>query len=439
MAAGVGCCVAAPLAPTPPMGWNSWDSYGTTVVESEVRANADYMAARLKQHGWQYVVVDIQWSEKNPKAHGYRENADLAMDGYGRLIPAESRFPSAAGGRGFKPLADYVHGKGLKFGIHIMRGIPRQAVRAHSAIAGSAQNAADVADPQSICKWNTDMYGLDMSKPGAQEYYDSIVALYGSWGVDFIKADNMLDGPYTGEIEGLSRAIAKSGRPIVLSLSPGPARLDQAAVLTKNAQMWRVSGDFWDRWRDLKRMFSLLPQWAEYAKPGNWPDADMLPLGRIGIRAERGEDRQSLLTHDEQQTLMTLWTIARSPLMFGGDLPSNDAWTLALLTNDDAIAVDQTAVRSRQIAAQQNQAIWVAEMPAGYAVAMFNTGDTAEEDIRVNFRDIGIPPPGAVREVWTRKNVGNVGGGLVAHLRPHASAYYRLFEKKAAKKVGPEN
>jgi alpha-galactosidase len=162
------------VAATPPMGWNSWDCYGTTVTEAEVKANADYMARHLKQHGWQYVVVDIQWSEPDPKAHGYRPEAQLSMDEHGRLIPAVNRFPSSAGGRGFRPLADYIHGLGLRFGIHIMRGIPRQAVKANLPVFGSQARAGGIADTASICPWNSDMYGVDLSRPGAQDYYDSI-------------------------------------------------------------------------------------------------------------------------------------------------------------------------------------------------------------------------------------------------------------------------
>src|ERR1017187_8800274 len=117
-----------PLAGSPRMGWNSWDCYGTSVTEAQVKANADYMSKNLLSHGWQYIVVVIQWSEPNARAGGYNAEAHLDMDQYGRLIPAVNRFPSSADGKGFKPLADYIHSLGLKFGIHIMRGIPRQAV-----------------------------------------------------------------------------------------------------------------------------------------------------------------------------------------------------------------------------------------------------------------------------------------------------------------------
>src|SRR5580698_2690574 len=197
-------------APTPPMGWNSWDSYGTTVREAQVQANADWMAEHLAKYGWKYIVVDIQWYEPNAQGHDYKPGAPLTIDEYGRLMPAVNRFPSSANGAGFKPLADYVHSKGLKFGIHILRGVPRQAVAQNTPVLGTNQHARDIADEKTLCAWNTDMYGIDMSKPGAQAYYDSIVAQYAEWGVDFIKADDMTRPYHQAEIEGLHRAIIKS-------------------------------------------------------------------------------------------------------------------------------------------------------------------------------------------------------------------------------------
>ena len=381
------------FASKPPMGWNSWDCFGTTVKESEVKANSDYMASRLRRYGWEYIVVDIQWSDPKAKAHGYRPNADLAMDAYGRLIPAANRFPSAAGDRGFKPLADYIHSHGLKFGIHIMRGVPRQAVRANSPIHGSRFHAADIANRASICSWNSDMYGVDMTKPGGQAYYDSIAQLYASWGVDFIKADNMLDPLHADEVEALSRAIDKTGRPILLSLSPGPTYIRDASFLGRNAEMWRISNDFWDRWHDLKRQFELLKTWEPYAKPGSWPDADMLPLGRIAIRGERGDDRMTRFTRDEQQTLMSLWAIARSPLMYGGDLPSNDAFSLSLLTNEEVLSANQHGENSHQLFREGDQIAWASDVPHSNSkyLALFNFGDHSPQDIHVDFARLGLP------------------------------------------------
>jgi alpha-galactosidase len=417
------------LAPTPPMGWNSWDSFGTGVTEAEVKVNADYMAAHMARYGWQYVVVDIQWSEPNPQSHGYRPDAELVMDSYGRLMPATNRFPSAADGRGFKPLADYVHSKGLKFGIHIMRGIPRRAVAANLPIAGSKATAADVVDKQSLCRWNSDMYGVDTRKPGGQDYYDSIAALYAGWSIDFIKADDMFAAAsHATEIEALNKAIAKTGRPIVLSLSPGNRDTANAEFVSAHAQMWRISDDLWDRWVDVQRQFANFTKWNSYVQPGHWPDGDMLPLGHIGIRAERGDPRMSLLTHDEQRTLMTLWSVARSPLMFGGNLPDNDDFTRELITNDEVLAVDQHATASKTLFTRGNQVAWVAEIagtPAKY-LAVFNIGDSAEENIQVKWSDLGLPQNCTIRDLWARKDLGSAGDGQSFTVAPHAAMLLKI-------------
>ena len=424
------------LAPTPPMGWNSWDSFGTGVTEAEVKANADYMSKYMAKSGWQYIVVDIQWSEPNPKTHGYRPGAELNMDEYGRLTPATNRFPSAAKGQGFKPLADYVHSKGLKFGMHIMRGIPRRAVDADLPVFGAKVKASAIANKTSICGWNTDMYGIDVTKEGGQAYYDSLAKLYAGWGLDFIKADDMFgpgaNGDHSSEIGALSSALRGSGRPIVLSLSPGTRDIAKVEFIGKNAEMWRISGDFWDRWVDLKRQFPNFTKWNPYVKPGNWPDGDMLPLGHIGIRAERGDPRMSLLTHDEQTTLMTLWSIARSPLMFGGHLPDNDEFTLELITNEEVLAVNQKASRSKELFTRENQVAWVAEMagsPAKY-LAVFNTGDTAAEDIRVSWSGLGLPANCAVRDLWAKRDLGTVRDGQTFKVAPHASAFCKITPAK---------
>jgi hypothetical protein len=415
------------LAPTPPMGWNSWDSYGTTIRESEVKANADAMASKLKQFGWQYIVVDIQWYEPNAQAHGYRPNAVLQMDNNGRLVPAVNRFPSAANGQGFKPLADYVHSKGLKFGIHILRGIPRQAVAQNSPILGTTLHAGDVADKNSLCKWNTDMYGVDMSKPGGQAYYDSIVAQYAKWGLDFIKADDMSFPYHKAEIEGLHKAILKSGRPIVLSLSPGPAPIAEVASLRENAQMWRIEDDLWDNWKSVKNMCARIESWSKLVEVGHWPDPDMLPLGHIGLRAERGNDRLSELSHDEQQTMMTLWSIFRAPLMFGGDLPTLDPFTTSLLTNGDVLAVNQHSTGNRLAYSRGDLRVWTASAisPRRRYVAIFNLGDTPLHE-KVTMAQAGLKQGGgSMKDLWTGKTI-SASPEIAVTLAPHASALYSV-------------
>ncbi len=419
------------VAPVPPMGWNSWDSYGTTVREEQVKANADWMAAHLVKYGWQYIVVDIQWYEPNAQGHDYKPGAPLTMDEYGRLMPAVNRFPSSANGAGFKPLADYIHAKGLKFGIHIMRGIPRQAVEKNLPIKGTSHHAADVADKENACRWNPDMWGVDTTKPGSQAYYDSIADLYASWGVDFIKADDMGSHLYQpAEMKALSVAIRKTARPMVLSISPGPAPISEVEFFQKYAQMWRISDDFWDDWKLLRQQFDYERHWAQYVgKNDTWPDADMLPLGRLRVTAKEGGGEPTKFTPDEQQTVMTLWSIFRSPLIFGGDLPSNDAATTALITNEEVLEVNQRGSGGHEVLNRNDFRIWVASGPkhGEYYVAVFNRGDAdVRRGMTVDWFDLGIEGPvQEVRDLWTHKPVQQTGE-LTVSLPPHASALYRV-------------
>ncbi len=427
-------------APTPPMGWNSWDCYGPTVVESEVKANADYMAKNLKKFGWEYIVVDIRWYVENDKAGGYNENDPVfVMDEYGRLIPALNRFPSSAAGNGFKPLAEYVHGKGLKFGIHIMRGIPVIAVKKNTRIAGSSASAQDIYSPEGQCEWLKDMYTIVAGIPGAQEYYNSLFQLYASWGVDFVKVDDL--SGRTSEIEMVRKAIDNCGRPIVLSISPSGNNPELAAFLKENVNMWRTSNDFWDNWEQLKNQFTILDRWAGNSGNGCWPDGDMLPLGKIGLRAERGEPRWSGFTKDEQYTLMTLFSIFRSPLMFGGDLPSNDEFTLALITNKDVLNVNQYSINGKQLFRENDLIAWSADDPntgdkylalfnasdqqqSADTIAIRNQADTAE--ISVKFEQLGLKGTHTVKDLWNGRKLGKFKDSFSGSIPRHGAGLYRI-------------
>ncbi|RZT28656.1 alpha galactosidase A [Kribbella sp. VKM Ac-2569] len=371
-------------AATPPMGWNSWDCFGTTVTEAEVLANAQVMHDQLLPFGWDTVVVDIAWYDPTARSHGYNENAPVVLDDYGRQLPAPLRFPSAASGAGFGPLAAKVHELGLKFGLHIMRGIPRRAVELDLPVYGTQWTAREVADPDHVCAWNPDNLGLNHDHPGAQAYYDAQVAQFAEWGVDFVKADDMLAPYHDREIAAYAQAIARSGRDIVLSLSPG-TRLSTHHVehLRANAQLWRISDDLWDRWEDVHAQFARLARWAPFQQTGGWADADMLPLGHIGIRAERGDDRDSRLTVDEQKTLLTLWVMARSPLMMGGDLPTTAPETLALLANPALAEVLRSSYDGREIIREPvddgELIVWTAQGEDWSYAALFWTGATSRE------------------------------------------------------------
>jgi alpha-galactosidase len=360
--AGTGAEAFLNLAPRPPMGWNSWDCFGCTVTEQLTKTNADYMARHLAQYGWQYIVVDIQWYEPQSTGWDYDPNPKPVLDDYGRLLPVEAKFPSSAGGKGFKPLADYIHARGLKFGLHLMRGIPRAAVKRNTPVLGSDYHAQDIADTNSTCRWNPDMFGVAMARPGAQAYYDSVFRLLAAWGVDYVKVDDLASPYHKAEIEAIRAAIDRCVRPMLLSLSPGPTPLAEARHVINHANLWRLTDDFWDNWTHLRHAFDTCNAWTPYRAPGHWPDPDMLPLGaiRVGPRMERNWTK---FTPDEQRTLMTLWCISRAPLMFGGHLPWNDTFTLSLITNDEVLAVNQFSTGNRRLFCTNDIVAWIADVP----------------------------------------------------------------------------
>lgn len=410
-------------AKTPPMGWNSWDGFATTVTEAQTRAQAEVMQAKLAAHGWEYIVVDIQWYE--PKATGfeYRHGAQLAMDEWGRLIPATNKFPSAVAGQGFKPLADYVHGLGLKFGLHLMRGIPRQAVAAQTPIKGTSYTAADIADTNSTCPWNGDMYGVDLTKPGAQEYYNSVFDLFASWGLDFVKVDDLSRPYHTAEIEAIRKAIDQTGRPMVFSTSPGATPLADGEHVSLHANMWRISDDFWDDWKLLFEQFARVRDWIPHRGPGHWPDADMLPVGVL----QMGKNK-SHFTPEEQITLMTLWSIARSPLMIGADLTKLDGFTLGLLTNDEVIAVDQASTGNRELFHRDGLYGWLASVPGSsdQYLALFNTRSAASAAVPVKFSQLGLAGIVNIRDLWERQNLGSATNEFSPVITPHGAGLYRV-------------
>ncbi|MBR4728139.1 MAG: glycoside hydrolase family 27 protein [Clostridia bacterium] len=428
------------FAPTPPMGWNSWDCYGDSVTEEILLANAEYMATHLKAFGWEYVVCDIQWSEPTADGYAYHNFAPLCMDAYSRLLPAPERFPSAAGGKGFGPIAEKIHAMGLKFGIHIMRGIPRQAVHRNTPILCDGVTARQIAAQYSICPWNTDMYGVNPDAPGAQAYYDSLFALYASWGVDYVKCDDIAnteflkDQPYSArrEIEMIRKAIDRCGRPIVLSLSPGPAPVAEHAHLAANANLWRMTGDFWDAWDRLHEMFDYCSRWQPYVQPGAWPDCDMLPLGRLQMcdRFDGVSGRPTRFTQEEQITMMTLWCIFRSPLMIGAELRENDAFTLSLLQNAELIEMLKTSSRARQHRRCEQdgrgEIVWVADGPDCKYAALFNTDDTARE-IAFDVTEIAVGGVDyAVDDLWKHSRHCVTRGKLTANVPAHGAALLRI-------------
>ena len=433
------------FAKTPPRGWNSYDYYDTNVTEADVLVNAEFMAKHLKPYGWEYVVVDIQWYAYNTATmrdrFQYIPFGKNEMDEFGRLIPCLDKFPSSVNGAGFKPLADKIHALGLKFGIHIMRGIPRAAAQNHLPILGADVTADMIADPSSIAEWNPDMYGIRDCEAG-QKYYDSILELYAAWGVDFIKVDDICSTGFhphrsygrRHEVEMLSRAIERCGRPIVLSLSPGPAEVSESWHYKKYANMWRITDDFWDNWETLLYMFDRCEKWQDHVSRGCYPDCDMLPIGKVGKHFD--QERDTLFTREEQKTMMTLWCIFGSPLMLGAEMTMLDEWTLSLLQNEELLRLENGRFVSRQVLRDKEKCVWASVDPktGEHYIALFNLKNeeqlifVSREECKVMFPDgYFTADTEKMVEVWSQ-NLITVNNDIVgANVKPHGTALFHAI------------
>lgn len=419
------------------MGWNSWDSYGLTITEQQFRQNVQWLNLHLKSYGWKFVVIDEGWYLQRPENAAVKgADQGYTMDSYGRYIPAPNRFPSSANGGGLKPLGDWVHSLGLQFGIHIIRGIPKEAVARNLKIAGSEFHAGEAADTSDLCRWNPDNYGLKANAAG-QAYYDSLAKLYAGWGIDFVKVD-CISQPYKAdEIHMMAKALQRSGRPIILSLSPGPTPIDEAGDVRNYAQLWRISDDFWDVWskpetdtgnfpQTVTRQFGKLALWSPHVETGHWPDADMLPFGYLGPKTGWGNPRRSRLTPDEVRTVFTLWSIARSPLVLGANLTEMDPATERLLTNPDVIEVNQHSSANRPVIQTDTTEVWTAHGSAGKTyVAVFNIGDK-RQTVSYRWNVLGLANlPNKVRDLWQKRDLA-AAAELTATLAPHACILYAV-------------
>jgi len=382
-------------AMTPPMGWNSWDCYYSSVTEKEVMQNAHYLVDNdLVKHGWEYVVIDIRWYCNHPSLGGgyYNQNStqDYVLDEHGRYLPSPTRFPSAmvnGVNKGFKAIADSLHNMGLKLGIHIMRGVPKSVVGSSYKLKGSESTpwASVYNGTTPPCTWLKDNLLVKNNEYG-QLYYNSIMDLYAEWGVDFIKVDDIARPFYTDEIRMIRKAIDQTGRPIVLSLSPGKTQYRYAEQCLENANMWRMMDDLWDNWAHVDAVFAEANEWSKHYRPGNYADCDMLPLGQISMTIEdkgyAGADggRWTNLTKDEQRTLMTLWGICHSPLFFGGEMTRNDDFTLSLMTNEEYHQMHKYGVNAHQVMDDKDKGhtVWTSVDPAtgNRYLAMFQRDNT---------------------------------------------------------------
>jgi alpha-galactosidase len=458
------------VALTPPMGWNSWDSYGLTITEPSFRLNVVAEKNKLLPYGWNYAVIDEGWYFENPEDRQTPKDLRYAIDPHGRYVPVPERFPSStqAGAprpvkskqseslllaatienTSFAALGNWVHSQGLKFGIHIMRGIPLVSVERNLPIEGSDFHAYDAANQDDSCPWDPTSFGVRNNEAG-QAWYDSIIRQYADWGVDLLKVDCIADHPYSqGEIFMIYRAIKKTGRPMILSLSPGPTSIDHAVEMDRVANMWRISDDLWDVWfqptgifpQGVKNQFVRMADWEKYAKPGHWPDADMMPIGELRPAPGWGSSRTSHLTLEEERTQVTLWAIARSPMILGGNLTLLDQRTLQLLTNRDVIAINQNSLKSFEVRREKGLFGWRADMPGGkVAIAIFNVADTPlklDRQLAEFVGDRGMRRWGA-HDVWQNRDLGSIRK-LIFTIPPHACVLLNLHRvREDGTELGP--
>ena len=431
--AGIACAVtgAAPrsaektagvLAARPPMGWNSFDSYGVYLHEKAALANLDAMAEKLKPFGYEYFVIDNGWFGEyklRPDSlyPAEKHASDVRLNEFGIVQPSKCYFPNGLG-----PVVRRARKLGIKVGLHLMRGIPRKAVELNLPIKGTKYRAKDIADTTSVCKWCAYNYGVDMSKPGSQEFYNSLVAQLADWGIEFIKADDIV--PFPNEVVAMAKAVANCGRPVVLSLSPGRNADPRHAAQHRRANMLRVTHDIWDDQKGIEMAFAAWRKWRGAERPGFWIDMDMIPFGQLLVMspppiskttgakktkavrlAGKGYRRWCGLTKPQKCTFITLRALAASPLMFGGDLPSLDDHSLKLVTNKEMIACNQNGVMGKLVGEGKGVEVWLAPQKArkltGW-IGVFNRTGQANT-VTLTPELLGLKGSGRLtcRDIWT--------------------------------------
>lgn len=427
-----------PLTPVPPLGWNSYDCYGCSANERVVRANLAAFAAKLKPAGYEYFVIDNGWFaeyviEPGEEFTREREASDVRLDGHARLLPSKVSFPN-----GLKPLIDHAHALGIKFGVHMMRGVPRKAVALRQPIVGADLTAADIANTEDTCRWCKYMFGVDMDKPGAHAYYDSVVAQLADWGIDFIKYDDIVHKPR--EIEAVADAIAKCGRDIVLSLSPGDVINLADVGAYSRANMFRITGDVWDKRASINNGFKRWEQVQDLSVEGLWLDLDMIPFGRLMVwnpdtpvrqectsLAGLGTARDDRFTPAQRRTFMAQRALAASPLFMGGELTMSSDEAIRLVTDEQMLACNQNGVTGKLVHRTEQIDVWRtphrSKQDAGW-FGVFNRTESRWHGT-LELRQIGVDPHASLWDIWRDVPVTTDHGQLTSEIDPDDVMFLR--------------
>ncbi len=409
----------ADLAPTPPMGWNSFDSYGVYLHEKAALENLEAFAEKLLPRGYDIFVIDNGWFGEYRLKSGTllpeeTHAEEIRINEYGIVQPSKTYFPN-----GFGPLAKRARELGIRLGLHLMRGIPRKAVELNTPIQGTPYRASEIANQEDTCVWCHYNYGIDVSHPGAQPFYNSLAQQVADWGFEFIKADDIV--PYPQEIEALAKAIDDCERPLTLSLSPGGKVLPEALTSYHRGQMLRVTKDIWDNQRGIDQCFDAWRKWNGKSEPGFWIDMDMIPFGQLqlmtppedGIGTEEsaqkaalageGENRWCQLSDAQKETFITLRSMSRSPLMIGGDLPTLDQHSLELITHPEMIDCNQNSKAADLVYDEEDWEIWrtvsSVDETRGW-LGIFNRRNQARE-INADTIQLDLPKRTDFENIWS--------------------------------------
>lgn len=443
------------LASTPPMGWNSFDSYSCHLYEEVALKELEVFIDTYAPYGYEYYVIDNGWFAEHERivGEGYRlpmrqhaKASDVRINGYGIVQPSKEGFPN-----GFKPLVDKLHSNGLKFGLHLMRGIPRKAVEQNTPIQGTPYHAQDIADTKDICSWCNYMYGVDMDKPGAQEFYSSLIQQFADWGVDFIKVDDVIHKPR--EIAAYRKAIDNCGRPIILSLSPG-REVDETLVKDtySQANLFRIVADVWDHKNSFKGHLERYKVFGKYSRPGMWADIDMIPFGELcllrrkvnfeesqkrGLSAEETRFAGARyhwchFNKDQKAFFLALRSIGCSPLMIGGSLVSMDQESRDMLLDPEFIACNQNGISGKVVYEEAALTVLTASKKGtenqGW-ITVLNTGNETKA-LKLTPELLGLKTTLECKRIWEENSYRIAHSGHEITVLPFGGVFleYRTHE-----------
>lgn len=390
--------VGETIALTPPMGWNSWNCWGSAVDAEKVLKSARCLVSSgLIHHGWTYINIDDAWQGKR----GGPFNA----------IQGNEKFPDMKG------LCDTIHKMGLKVGIYSTPWTTSYA----NHIGGSAENPEGMWSPPTIPKRGNVNRKILPWAIGQYHFAANDAEQWAAWGLDYLKYDwNPNEPPETREMYA---ALRVSGRDFVFSLS-NHAPFTNAPALSKIANCWRTTGDIRDNWDSMSKKGFGEDKWEPFAAPGHWNDPDMLVVGCVGW----GTPHPTNLTPGEQYTHITLWCLLSAPLLLGCDLEKLDDFTLNLLTNDEVLAVNQDALGKQAlcVAKDGDLRVYAKDLEDGSkAVGLFNLGQT-EALVTVKWSDVRLSGRRSVRDLWRQKDLGGFDGRLQLPVGPHGAELVKI-------------